>query len=205
MVMMTSISKGQEGPLLYTTTSRGRVIIGLGWDAREDKVKLLNKIVKKDTQHDLDIVCYVYDEEGEFIDFVGAEAQDSIDQSGKIYHSGDEMTGTAEGDDEFISAELMVLPDEIHGMVFLVEIQSQHVFEDISDANVRLADGIDNKNLLETSMKTEEGARTNTFVFASIFRNKKSQTGWTLRNISDFPDISQIEEWGSYLSQYVTA
>ena len=99
-----ALQKGEKGPLLHSMKARQRVVAGLSWDAREEKkVKMLDRVIKKDSQHDLDICCYLYDKDGECIDFVGAEAQDSVSESGHVYHSGDDMTGTGDGDDEFIS------------------------------------------------------------------------------------------------------
>jgi len=196
------LGKGQKGPLNHTLKARQRVIAGLSWDAREDKVGLFGR-AKGDSQHDLDINCYIYDREGQFSDFVGSEAQDSMDESEKIYHSGDDQSGAGDGDDEFISAELAELPRDIYGMVFIVEIRSEHNFKDILSPFVRIADGMDDTNLLEMAIEGEGSENTNAFVMCAIQRKSDSPTGWQLYNISEFPDISQIENWGQYLSQFI--
>lgn len=201
---MTSLPlKGDKVALNHTQESRERILVGLRWDAREDKVKMLDRLVKKDSQHDLDITCYIYDTHGKFIDFVGAEAQDSMDESGKIYHSGDDMTGIGDGDDEFISAELAELPDNIHGIVFLAEVRSAHSFADVEAPFCRLADGMSDENLLECPINHENAAHAQAFVMCAIYKNEDSPTGWILYNISEYPDISQIKDWGSYLAQFV--
>ncbi len=199
-----SIAPGQKSPLLHTLKARQRIISGLSWDAREDKVTILKQIINKDTQHDLDVSCYIYDKSGECIDFVGAEAQEAMDSSEKIYHSGDDMTGTGDGDDEFISAELAELPANIHGIVFMAEIRSNHVFTEIEGPYIRLADGFDDKNLLEANINSFEHAdASNAFIFASIYRSKESSTGWMAYNVSEHPDTSLIEDWGKHLSQFI--
>lgn len=195
--------KGEQAPLNHTKKSRERIFVGLSWDARQDKVKMLDRLIKKDSQHDLDVNCYIYNSQKEFIDFVGAEAQDSMDESGKIYHSGDDMTGIGDGDDEFISAELAELPDNIHGIVFLMEVRSSHTFAEVEAPYCRLADGMTNENLLECHINSEEAANTNAFIMCSIYRSDNSPTGWMLNNISEYPDISQIEGWGEHLAQFV--
>ncbi len=195
--------KGEKVPLNHTLKARERIIVGLSWDAREDKVSFLGKLTKTDSQHDLDISCYIYNQHGEFIDYVGAEAQDSVDESGKIYHSGDDMSGAGDGDDESISAELAGLPIDVHGIVFLIDIRSNHVFADVEAVACRLADGMTDDNLLEINVSAEEGKDRNAFVMCSIFRDEDSPTGWKLYNISEYPDISTIEDWGSYLAQFV--
>ncbi len=200
---MSKIAKGQKAPLNHTRQARERVVVGLSWDPREDKVNRVRHMLKTDSQHDLDISCYVYNAQGEFIDFIGAEAQDSVDQTGKIYHSGDDMTGAGKGDDEQISAELAELPDHVHGLVFLVEIKSRHVFSDIDEPFCRLADGMTDQNLFEAAMSHDDSVDKNAFVMCSIFRSTEQTSGWMLYNVSEYPDISQIEDWGSYLAQFV--
>jgi tellurium resistance protein TerZ len=200
---MTNIAKGEKTPLLHTLKSRQRIIVGLSWDAKEEKVKLLNKLIKKDSQHDLDVSCYIYTKNGEFIDFVGAEAQDSMDESEKIYHSGDDMTGTGDGDDEFISAELASLPNNIHGIVYLAEVRSAHSFKDVDAPFIRLVDGINDNTLLESHISGEEADERNAFIFAAIYRSIESPTGWMVHNISESPDISTIEDWGLHLAQFI--
>lgn len=196
-------SKGHKSPLNQTKKGRERIIAGLSWDPREDKVNRFRHMLKTDSQHDLDVTCYVYNNKGEFIDFVGAEAQDSVDQSGKIYHSGDDMTGAGDGDDEHISVELAELPEHIHGLVFLVEIRSNHKFSDIDEPLCRLADGMSNKNLLHIPLSHDDAADKNAFVMCSIYRDTTNDSEWSLYNISEYPDISSIEDWGRYLKQFV--
>lgn len=195
-------AKGEKTPLLHTKQARERIVVGLRWDPREDQVKLLNKLVKKDSQHDLDVSCYVYGAGGEFLDYVGAEAQDSMDESGKIYHSGDDMCGSGDGDDETISAELADLPSEIHALVFLVDVRSNHNFAHVLSPMTRLADGMNDKNLLEIHLDHDESKHKNAFVMCSIYRNDESPTGWMLYNISEYPDTTTIPDWGSYLAQF---
>ncbi len=193
---------GQKGPLNHTLKARQRIVAGLSWDVRETKVGLFGRVTG-DSQHDLDINCYIFDRNKEFSDFVGSEAQDSMDHSEKIYHSGDDQSGTGDGDDEYISAELANVPPDVYGMVFIVEIRSKHTFTDVLTPFARIADGMDNTNLLEMPIAGEQAANANAFVMCAIQRSSGSPTGWQLYNISEFPDVSQIEDWGSYLSQFI--
>lgn len=197
--------KGEKIQLNHTVKSKERILVGLSWDEREDKVKKLDRFLKKDSQHDLDISCYIYDDKGEFIDYVGAEAQDSMDESGKIYHSGDDMTGAGDGDDEFINVELAELPPHVHGIVFMADIRSNHTFSDIASPFCRLADGMTDENLLETYMTDEAAGTHHAFVFCAVYRDhdEESETGWRLHNVSEYPDTETIDSWGEYLKQFV--
>jgi stress response protein SCP2 len=165
---------------------------------------MLGKLLKSDSQHDLDISCYIYDQDKQFIDFVGAEAQDSMDETEKIYHSGDDMSGSGDGDDERISIELAEMPIHVRGIVILIEVRSNHTFSDVLTPYVRLADGMTNDNLLEIDLVHDEAGDKNAFVMCSIYRDiDNSPTGWGLHHIAAYPDISKIEDWGAYLARYV--
>lgn len=194
---------GDTVPLNHSLKAKQRIWVGLRWDPTTEKPKFFDKLFNKDISHNLDISCYIYNTNHEFIDFVGAEAQDSMDETENIYHSGDDSSGEGDGDDERISVELAGLPDSTHGIVFMVEVRSDHIFGQINAPYVRLADSMTNENLLETAITGPTVQNTNAFVFCSVFRNDASPTGWMLRNISESPDISKIADWGSYLAQFV--
>lgn len=196
------LGKGQKGPLNHSLKARQRIVAGLSWDVRETKVGLFGRVTG-DSQHDLDINCYIFDRDKDFSDFVGSEAQDSMDESEKIYHSGDDQSGTGDGDDEFISCELAHLPSDVYGLVFIVEVKSKHTFGDVLTPFTRIGDGMTNTNLLEMPIEGSQAANSTAFVMCAIQRDSTSPTGWQLYNISEFPDVSKIEDWGSYLSQFI--
>lgn len=191
-------------PLSFSPQGKGRIVVGLSWDPRADKVRLIDRIARGDSQHDMDLVCYVYNAEGECIDFIGAEAQDSMSESGHIYHSGDDMTGEGGGDDETITAELSVLPDDIDALVFLAEIKSNHVFADIESPSARLFDSLTHEIILE-SWLGQDAADKNKIacVLWALRRDDVSETGWTLHVVQTCPDVTDITEWGAYLARYI--
>lgn len=191
-------------PLLFSKQGKGRIAVGLSWDPREDKVKLVNQILRKDSQHDMDLSCFLFDAGGDFLDFVGAEAQDSMDQSGRIYHSGDDMTGEGGGDDETISAELAELPEDVHALVFLAEIKSRHVFGDIEAPSARLYDALSREILLELPLAADPGDSNKiACVLWTIARDDASPTGWSLRVHNACPDLTDVTEWGDFLARYL--
>lgn len=191
-------------PLLFTTKARHRIVVAISWDDRiAGKEKFLEKVRGGAEQHDLDISCFVYNAAGEYIDFVGPMAQDSMDQSGAIYHSGDDATGEGDGDDEFISCELAGVPNDVHSLVFVTEIRSGHTFADVDAPSMRIADGMTNNNLFELDMSAAEGKDKEACIMARIFRDSGSPTGWKLHTIGDYPDLADVPDWGSYLTRYL--
>jgi len=112
------------------------------------------------------------------------------------------MCGAGDGDDETVSAELANIPSHYHALVFLVEISSLHTFTQVEAPTIRLVDSITDTELLNVPITDERAAGSNAFVFASIVRDESIEGGWRLNNISDHPDITQIQDWGQYLAQY---
>ena len=197
------MDKGRTFPLLHTVAGRERILVALSWDERKDKANILQRVMKSHTQHDLDLACFVYDSKGDYIDYVGAMAQDSIDSTGAIYHSGDDATGEGLGDDESISVELGGLPGDTEHLVFVTEIRSGHVFADVLNPRARFADGMTDSNLFTLEAQEQESAQRQAWVMARLYRSESSPTGWAAHVINDFPSLDDVADWGSYLARYL--
>ena len=197
------IAKGSKAPLLHTVKARQRIIAAISWDVRAKKTTVMDHIRGTNQQHDLDLSCFIYDRDGNYVDYVGSMAQDSMDQTGAVYHSGDDATGEGDGDDESISCELAGLPEETAHLVFVAEIRSAHVFQDIEEPAARIADGMTDKNLLTLNIAATEGKDASACIMARIYRDATSPTGWNLHLIDEYPAISDVSDWGSYLSRYL--
>lgn len=197
------MKKGDHKPINVTQKSKHRIMVGLGWDPAEnpsfwDQVKSLFK--KKDHHHDLDLAALIFDADKNLIDIVSAETTKAIDASGKIYHSGDNAEGIGEGDDEEISAELIDMPDNIHAIIFTATIQTGHVFEEISDTHIRLADGYTNHNFIHQNMECDSGKEQNTYIFCRLYREGD---GWMVHYIDEFTSIKTSNALGSELLAYL--
>lgn len=198
---MTGIEKI---PLQFSAQGKGRIVTGLSWDPRTDRIGFVDQVINKDSQHDMDLACFLYDAHGEFVDYVGAEAQDSMDQSGRVYHSGDDMSGEGGGDDEAITAELSALPADIHALIFLAEIKSRHVMGDIDSPSARLRDSLTGEVILETVLAENADDKNKiACVLWAILRDPASPSGWSLAIIRHCPDLGDISEWGPYLARYL--
>lgn len=181
-------AKGQTVPLFYSKEARQRIVCGLNWDP------------DKDTP-DIDLACVIYDESGKAVDGVSASPDESIDASGKVYHSGDDTSGEgSRTDDESISVELKDLPDYIHHIVFLAEIQSGHSFGTIKNPSMRIADGKTNEDQLFTALHKPESKDKNACVFASISRKDGM---WVLTAVEDYFNGEDIEDWIVHLNRYL--
>ena len=184
-------AKNQTVPLHYTKQARHRVVCGLNWDPAQNDGE----------NFDLDLACVMFDENKEAVDGVSAKPDENIDSSGKVYHSGDDTSGEGDRvDDEAISVELRDLPDYIHHIVFLAEVQSHHTFDQIHNPALRIADGKTDDDQLLSKIGGPEGVGKNAYVFARISRHDGD---WTLTYIDEFADGAQIDDWISYLGRYL--
>ena len=191
-------------PLKHTVSGRERILVALSWDERAHAT-IIDKIKRQNQQHDLDLSVFVYNANDEYVDFVGPMAQDNLDQHGCIYHSGDDAGGAGDLDDEYISVELAGLPYDTESLVFVAEIRSDHGFEEIANPSMRIADGMTNKNLHQMKLaKDAEGTKgKQACVLARIYRDKASETGWTVRVIEEYPSLTEVSDWGTYLTRYL--
>jgi tellurium resistance protein TerZ len=133
--MSVNLSKGQSVSL--TKSSGGgltRVRMGLGWDA----VKKRGLFGSRSQSVDLDASCLLFDASGTLVDQVWFRQLRTAD--GAVQHTGDNLTGAGEGDDESIIVELGRLPASVQTLVFVVNSFTGQNFSQIENAFCRLVD-----------------------------------------------------------------
>ncbi len=198
--------KGARIPLAITPMAKQRLLCGLRWNPkREGEASGLDTLKDALTGSnrqtcDLDLMCVMYDEAGEFVDGVSGMPDELMDASGKVYHSGDDTAGISSHDDEQIFVETLDLPGYIHHIVFIVEIQSVHTFDRVDEPTIRLADSYNDKPFLQASLGGPEGKDRTAFVFARVARDGQ---GWAARYIGDFHDGRKIADWTETCKAYL--
>lgn len=188
--------------LNVTKEANHRVFVGLGWDPNE-KISVLKEITHvvkgKPLHHDLDLLCFIFDENKNLIGSVTADPTQSTNESGKIYHSGDNVEGLGDGDDEQISVELKDLDENIHHIVFLTTIKTGQTFTDVTSPEIHIADGYSNRGFLHVDLKNADGNDKPAFLFARIY---KSGDEWMLHDISEFSDLQ--DNWANFIQPYLS-
>ena len=183
--------KGEIVKLGYSPEGRQRVVCGVSWDLRPGGI---------DNQVDVDVTCIMFDNSGDCVADVSSEASRAIDESGAVYHSGDEVTGDGGGDDEFISVELARLPENIVDLVFFIDMKTDHKLADIRNPTIRIADG--KTDLTQLGIKIDQSDKTaNAYVFARL---AYMEDGWMLHYIGLPLDTAQITDWTETLLPYLT-
>jgi stress response protein SCP2 len=197
-----SIQPGESTELQVTQQARHRFICGLNWDPIEEGPGIIQKLTageKNVVSYDLDLMCLMYNEEGEFVDGVTGKPDETIDESGMVYHSGDDTSGLGhEVDDEVVSVELKELPDYIHHIFFVAEIQSDHEFADVLNPYIRISDAITENDFLVLDLR--KGTEHTACIFARVHRQDGK---WILHNISEYRVGAYVEDWIEELKKYI--
>ena len=172
---MVNLSKGQTVSL----EKRGggtltRVRMGLGWDAMKKK-GMFGKL--KEQSIDLDASALLFDNSGQLVDQVWFRQLKSKD--GSVRHTGDNLTGAGEGDDESIVVDLQAVPGNVSQIVFVVNSFTGQNFSQIENAFCRLVDSTANDTEIARYELTGSGTH-NSQVMAKVSR---SGNGWTMTAI----------------------
>jgi tellurium resistance protein TerZ len=147
--------------------------MGLGWDAVKKKGLFGGK---KEQSIDLDASCLLFDGGGRLVDQVWFQQLKSKD--GAIRHTGDNLTGQGEGDDESIIVDLPALPANVATLVFTVNSFTGQNFSQIENAFCRL---VDETNQAELARYELTGSGThNAQVMAKVSRDG---SGWSMTAI----------------------
>src|SRR3954462_1035450 len=134
--MAVSLAKGQSCSLVKRDGGTlTQVRMGLGWDAV--KKKGLFGGLKSQTI-DLDASCLLFDATGRLVDQVWFQQLRSAD--GSVQHTGDNLTGDGDGDDESIIVDLTRVPPAVTQIVFTVNSFTGQDFSQIENAFCRLVD-----------------------------------------------------------------
>lgn len=165
---MVSLNKNQTISLKKQSTALSKLHFGLGWDPiKKEKKGFLSSLFGGITDSiDLDASCIMLDVNGKSIDEVWFCHLKSKCRS--VIHSGDNLTGEGDGDDEVIKVDLTKLPFEVEYLVFTVNSFRGQTFNDVDNAFCRVLD--QNNQELARYQLTEQGPHTG-IIIATLKRN----------------------------------
>jgi tellurium resistance protein TerD len=167
ITVSVSLSKGGNVSLTKQAGAAGltAVTVGLGWDPR----------TTTGADFDLDASALMLNASGKilsdshFIFFNNLQSPD-----GSVEHSGDNLTGGGDGDDEQIHVKLAEVPAEVDKIVFPVSIyeaeQRQQNFGQVRNAFIRVVNQADNTELTRYDL-TEDASTETAMVFGELYRN----------------------------------
>ncbi|MDJ0312130.1 TerD family protein [Arthrobacter sp. H35-D1] len=174
----------QKGEALSLKKNDGaaltRVRMGLGWDTAAPVKRGLFGGMKKPADVDLDASAIFFDGAGKAVDTVFFNQLQSKD--GSTQHTGDNLTGEGEGDDETILVDLSTVSPAVAQIVFVISSYSRQTFDTIENAFCRLVD--------DSTAGSPEVARfqlTDAGTHTAMIMSKVSRegTGWKFTAIGD--------------------
>ncbi len=165
--MGVSLTKGGNVSLTKEAGAAGlvAVTVGLGWDIR----------TTTGADFDLDASAIISDAAGKVLSdkhFVFFNNLTSAD--GSVVHTGDNLTGEGEGDDEQIKVNVPAVPAEADKVVFLVSIYDadnrRQSFGQVRGAFIRVVNDADGRELTRYDL-SEDSASETAMVFGELYRN----------------------------------
>lgn len=143
--MGVNLQKGQRISLEKESGQKlQKVFMGLGWDVAK-KGGFLGKLLGRGGDIDLDASCLMFDKNKRLVDVVYFGNLNSSDKS--VQHTGDNLTGEGEGDDEVINVDLARLSPDVEYLVFTVSSYRGQNFNEIENAFCRLVDANTGKEI----------------------------------------------------------
>ncbi|EON33440.1 Stress protein [Gordonia terrae C-6] len=119
-------------------------------------------------------------------------------KSRSILHSGDNLTGEGEGDDEVIRVALQSVPPEVDALVFIVTSYRGHTFEKIENAYCRLVDETTSAELARYTLK---GGMPFTAVAMAVISRDGGE--WKLRAIGEGFNAKTPKKAVSHVSRFL--
>ena len=118
--MSISLQKGQKVSLSKESKGLSNVLVGLGWDAVEQRSGLFGLFKAADIDCDATAILL---KDGKFCDKSDVVYFGNLEhKSGTVRHMGDNLTGEGEGDDEQIQIDLSKVPADYDRIVIVVNI-----------------------------------------------------------------------------------
>ena len=172
--MAISLTKGQNISLSKTDPSLKNVLVGLGWDARSTDGQ----------DFDLDASVFMATENGKvpsdrhFIFY-----NQLVSPCGGIEHTGDNLTGDGDGDDESVIVRLDKVESNIKSLFITVTIHDAEArrqnFGQVSNAFVRIVNNDTSDEIVRFDLSEDYSTET-AMVFGEIYRHNGE---WKFRAI----------------------
>jgi tellurium resistance protein TerD len=163
--MAISLNKGANISLSKTDPLLNNILVGLSWDARPTD----------GADFDLDASAFMLKDDGKVrsdFDFIFYNQLRS--RCGSVEHTGDNLTGDGDGDDESLILDLKKIPNDIERIAFTVTIhkaqERKQNFGQVSNASIRIIN--QDTGIEVTRYDLSEDASIETaMVFGEVYRH----------------------------------
>jgi tellurium resistance protein TerD len=164
--MPVNLSKGQKVDLTKGNPGLSKLIVGLGWDTNK---------YDGGSDFDLDASAFLCGENGKVTadsDFIFYS--NTKHSSGAVEHSGDNTTGTGDGDDEVLKVDLSLVPANVSKIDFTVTIYDAETrgqnFGQVSNAYIHIMDATNGTELIRYDLGEDFSIET-AIVVGELYRH----------------------------------
>ena len=163
--MAITLSKGGRLSLSKEAPDLKKVHVGLGWDPR----------ATDGADFDLDASAFLLGADGKVrsdTDFIFYNQLRSAD--GSVEHTGDNLTGAGEGDDEVLLVDLTKVPAEVQKIAFTVTIHEADArrqnFGQVQNAFIRLVNADTQQEVVRYDLSEDYSTET-AMVFGELYKH----------------------------------
>ncbi|MEY3332943.1 MAG: TerD family protein [Cuspidothrix sp.] len=195
--MAINLQKGQRISLSKEAPGLTKLMCGLGWDVvKKSGGGFFRNFGGGGHDYDLDASVVCLDANGKLT------AKENIiyfgnlqHSSGSIVHTGDNLTGAGDGDDEVIIIDLPRIPADIAKLVFVINIYDciarKQDFTQVDNAFVRLVNSANNKELARYNLSGKEYSGMTGMVLAEVYRHNNE---WKMAAIGNGVSVNGLGE-----------
>ncbi|TSD46249.1 TerD family protein [Rhodococcus sp. KBS0724] len=172
--MGVTLAKGGNVSLSKAAPNLTKIAVGLGWDARSTS----------GADFDLDASALVTGPERKVLSDLHFVFYNNLrSPDGAIEHTGDNLTGEGEGDDEVINIDLPAVPPNVTNIFFPVSIHDADArlqsFGQVTNAYIRVVDLSTGSELARYDL-SEDASTETAMLFGEVYRHN---TEWKFRAI----------------------
>ena len=155
-----------------------KIRMGVGWDPVPSGNFFWRLFFSESI--DLDASCLLFDENKEIFDLVYYGHLRTNGES--VEHSGDNLTGDGEGDDEYIDVDLTRLSKKVHYLAFTINSFRGQTFDEVANAVCRLIDLSNNEELCRYVL-SEKGCYT--AVIMVVLKRQIEKNSWQITALGE--------------------
>lgn len=198
LVATINLQKGQKIDLTKGNPGLSKIMVGLGWDeaAKAKSGGFLNSLLGgKPADFDCDASVLMIDSQNKLTNkdrIVYFGNLQSPDKS--VQHSGDNLTGAGEGDDEQIQVDLSKVPSDVQKIIFVVNIydclKRKQDFGLIVNAFIRVVNSVSRQEFCRFNL-TENYSGKTCLVVAEVYRHNND---WKFAAIGEGTNDASLSE-----------
>lgn len=163
--MTVTLTKGGNVSLSKAAPGLSKVIVGLGWDARSTA----------GADFDLDASALLVGTNGKVLSDLHFVFFNNLSSpEGSVEHTGDNLTGSGEGDDEVLNVDLARIPAAVDKVVFPVTIydaEAQRLnFGMVRNAFIRVVNAANGTEITRYDL-SEDASTETAMVFGELYRH----------------------------------